>query len=402
MKQLALPEYTLEPERYELFAEGFLAPEVSRRTFFKVVGGGLVVACLLPTEEATAQRRPRGQRFPRELGAWLHVGADSGVTVYTGKAEMGQNIRTSLTQVVAEELRLPPERIRLVMADTQQTPFDLGTFGSMTTPMMAPQLRRVAAAARELLLDLAAEQGKTERAALTVNDGKVVGPRSKPSFTFGQLTKGKKLAKLIGDTEPKPPPKWTVAGTSVPKVDGREFVTGTHKYASDVTRPGMVFGKVLRPPSFKAQADVPPGRRRAQAARRESGARWQLRRCGCTDRVRRGARPGCPSCRVEDSAAAVRGRTVQVSERASIAGPRLRRPWTRRTRLGQGGNANGGQDVGGELHGGLYRPCAAGAAGRRGGVDRRQADRVDGDAAALRRSRRTGQRAWTCLLRRCA
>jgi len=99
-----------------------------------------------------------GAPAPKEMGAWLHIGEDSLVTVYTGKVEIGQNIRTSLSQVVAEELRLPPERIRLVMADTQLTPFDPGTFGSITTPRMAPQLRRVAAAAREYLLDLTAEQ----------------------------------------------------------------------------------------------------------------------------------------------------------------------------------------------------------------------------------------------------
>lgn len=80
------------------------------------------------------------------------------VSVYTGKAEVGQNIRTSLSQVVAEELRLPMTAVRLVMADTQLTPPDAGTFGSRTTPDMAVRLRRVAATARELLLDLAAEQ----------------------------------------------------------------------------------------------------------------------------------------------------------------------------------------------------------------------------------------------------
>ncbi len=176
------------------------------------------------------------------------------MTVYTGKVEIGQNIRTALTQVVAEELRQTPERIRLVMADTQLTPFDAGTFGSSSTPRMAPQLRRVAAAAREYLLDLAAEQGSVDRASLTVTDGKIAGPRSTPSFTFGQLTKGKKLMKVIDDKAPTTPAdKWTVAGTSPPKVDGREFVTGAHRYASDVKRPGMIFGKVLRPPSFKAK-----------------------------------------------------------------------------------------------------------------------------------------------------
>src|SRR5262249_29354922 len=132
-------------------------------------------------------------------------------------------------------------------------PFDMGTFGSSSTPQMASQLRRAAAAAREELIGLAAEQGKVDKASLTVKDGKVVGSDGKASFDFGDLTKGKKLMRVIGeDAQGTPADKWTVAGTSVPKVDGRSFVTGKHEYASDVRRPGMLFGKVLRPPSFKA------------------------------------------------------------------------------------------------------------------------------------------------------
>jgi nicotinate dehydrogenase subunit B len=249
-------DFPFEPERYELF-EGSASWEVSRRQFFQIVGGGVVVALLLGEEAAAQQpqRRPGfGQPLPKEVGAWLHIGGDSAVTVYTGKVEIGQNIRTSLTQVVAEELRLPPARIRLVMADTGLTPFDGGTAGSQTTPMMAAQLRRVGAAAREILLDLAAEQGKVQRGTLTVVDGKVVGPGGKPAFDFGQLTGGQKLMKLIADKPPTTPAeKWTVAGTSVAKVDGLAFVTGGHQYASDIQRPGMLFGKVLRPPSFKAE-----------------------------------------------------------------------------------------------------------------------------------------------------
>jgi isoquinoline 1-oxidoreductase len=258
MNEQLLPDLPIEAERYEFFEDSLLSFEPSRRGFFRVVGGGLVVALLLG--DAAAQppggrggRRPGGGPQPREIGAWLHVGEDGTVTVYTGKVELGQNIRTSLTQVVAEELRLAPGRIRLVMADTQLTPFDMGTFGSQTTPRMASQLRRVAAAARELLLDMAAEQGKVERAALAVKDGKVAGPDGKPSFDFGKLTSGKKLVKLIDEKAPTTAPeKWTVTGTSVPKVDGRTLVTGEHRYASDVRRPGMLFGKVLRPPSYKA------------------------------------------------------------------------------------------------------------------------------------------------------
>jgi nicotinate dehydrogenase subunit B len=257
MSEHLFDDLLLEPERYELFTDTVLSAELDRRAFFRIVGGGLIVACVLG--EAAAQPPGRGRGGfgapgPKELGAWLHVGEDSVVTVYTGKVEIGQNARTSLTQVVAEELHLPMERIRLVMADTQLVPFDGGTAGSGTTPRMAPQLCRAAAAARELLLDLAAEQGKVKRETLSVQDGKLVATDGKASFTFGQLTHGKKLMKVIDDKTPTTPAeKWTVAGTSPLKVDGKAIVTGKHSFASDIKRPGMLFGKVLRPPSFKAE-----------------------------------------------------------------------------------------------------------------------------------------------------
>jgi isoquinoline 1-oxidoreductase len=228
--------------------------ELNRRDFLAVAGSGIVVALLVGSAEAQQPRRGRGfGNMPREIGAWLHIAEDGAVTVYTGKVEIGQNIRTSLAQVVAEELRTPVDRIKMVMADTASVPFDMGTFGSLTTPMMSSQLRRVAAATRELLLDLAAEKSGVERGKLTVAKGKVSGSDGKPAYHFGQLTQGKKLVKVIGDDVPTTPAdKWTVEGTSVPKVDGRAFVTGAHQYASDIRRPGMLYGKVLRPPAFKA------------------------------------------------------------------------------------------------------------------------------------------------------
>src|SRR5687768_12317270 len=154
----------IEPERYELFEQPKYQFDLDRRDFFRVVGGGIVV-CLLVTGQAAAQQRSRGGRGgggPQEIGGWLHIDESGQVTVYTGKTEVGQNIRTSLSQAVADELRLPIGSIRLVMADTELTPPDAGTFGSRTTPDMAVRLRRVAAAAREVLLDLAAEQTKAD------------------------------------------------------------------------------------------------------------------------------------------------------------------------------------------------------------------------------------------------
>lgn len=251
------PEQEIEVERYELFAEPRYDFAVSRRDFFKVAGAGIVICLLWDEAPAFQQRRGGGGNSggsgPQELGAWLHIGETGQVTVYTGKVEVGQNARTSLTQVVAEELRLPLSSIRLVMADTDVVPYDAGTFGSGTTPRMSPQLRRVAVAARELLIDLAAEQLKAERRTFSVSAGKVTHSPSGRSFTFAELTQGKKLTKSItADIQLTANAEWKVAGTSVPKVDGREIVTGGHKYTSDVKRPGMLYGKVLRPDMLSA------------------------------------------------------------------------------------------------------------------------------------------------------
>ena len=111
--------------------------ELGRRQFFRIVGGGVVVVALLLARPRHSANGPaRGRRCPKEVGAWLHIGEDGAVTVYTGKVEIGQNIRTSLTQVVAEELHTPVERIRLVMADTA-----LDARSTWARPAAAPRRR---------------------------------------------------------------------------------------------------------------------------------------------------------------------------------------------------------------------------------------------------------------------
>lgn len=256
-------EQNLEPERYELRAKPRYAFSVERRDFLKVAGAGLIVLLVYPRAPGQ-QRQGRGQGrggqgrgggggAPQEIGAWIRVAEDGTVSCYTGKTEVGQNIRTSLTQAVAEELRAPVASISFVMADTDIVPYDRGTFGSRTTPDMNLQLRRVAAAAREVLLDLATEKLGTDRSALSAAEGKIATRDGAKSATFGELTQGKQLvATVTRDTQPRAAKDWTVAGTSVPKVDGRAFVTGGHKYASDISRPGMLHGKVLRGPGLNA------------------------------------------------------------------------------------------------------------------------------------------------------
>jgi isoquinoline 1-oxidoreductase len=247
----------LEPERYELTAAAPYRFDLDRREFFKFLGAGVLVVSILKSavvaQESGGASQRRGDSLPKEIDAWLHIGENRKITVYTGKVEMGQNIRTSLSQAVAEELQVPIEKIEMVMGDTQLTPFDMGTFGSRTTPTMNLQLRKVAAAAREMLIGLAAAQWQTDRQKLVAADGKVTDPQNNRSLDYAALTKGQQLTQIVTvGTSLIPATSWKVAGQSAIKVDGRDFVTGRHRYPSDQKLPDMLYGKVCRPTSFNA------------------------------------------------------------------------------------------------------------------------------------------------------
>ncbi|HUF51521.1 MAG TPA: molybdopterin cofactor-binding domain-containing protein [Longimicrobiales bacterium] len=245
----------IEPDRHELRAGLPYHFAFSRREFVGTVGTGVVVLVI-------ARRGSAGPLLEGDVAAsralrdpvstWLHVAGDGVVTVYTGKVEVGQDIRTSLTQSVADELGSAPGAVRLVMGDTDLTPYDAGTFGSRSTPQMTPLLRRAAAAAREIIVARAAQQWGVAASTLVVRDGRVVGAGR--SAGIGEVTAGEKLVQEIpADLPIRGRTQWTIAGTSIPKVGARDIVTGTHRYTSDMRLPRMLIGKVLRPPSFGAR-----------------------------------------------------------------------------------------------------------------------------------------------------
>jgi isoquinoline 1-oxidoreductase len=250
-------QFEIEPERYELTAGPAYHFETGRRDFFKLLGAGLLVVMALKSTAAAQESGSKGhateQNLPKDIAAWLHIGENGKVTVYTGKVEVGQNIRTSLSQGVAEELHYPIDEIELVMGDTQLTPFDMGTFGSRTTPAMNLQLRKVAAAACDSLIGLAAAQWQIDRARLVAQDGRIIDPQTKRSVEYADLVKGKQLTQNLPAEDPRiPAAQWRIAGQSAPKVNGRAFVTGKHNYPIDQKLPDMLHGKIVRPDSFGA------------------------------------------------------------------------------------------------------------------------------------------------------
>ncbi|KPK57004.1 MAG: hypothetical protein AMS21_12055, partial [Gemmatimonas sp. SG8_38_2] len=119
------------------------ATRMDRREFVKLLGGGIVVVVNLgPLTLFNSRAAEAAQRgYPEDINAYLHIAADGKVTLYSGKIEMGQGVMTSLTQMAAEDLSVSLETIHIVMGDTDTCPWDMGTFGSLTTRMFGPAVR---------------------------------------------------------------------------------------------------------------------------------------------------------------------------------------------------------------------------------------------------------------------
>jgi CO/xanthine dehydrogenase Mo-binding subunit len=199
-------KFVPEPERYEFTAAPMHHFELARRDFFKFLGAGIAVFALAKDTPATQETAPsqgfHQEELPKDITAWLHIGEDGNVTAFTGKVEIGQNIRTSLAQTVADELHLPFDSVTMVTADTALTPFDFGTVGSRSMPTMSPQLRRAAAAARDLLVGAAAKEWNVAAEGLTTADGKVTDPATGRSLRYADLARGKTLAQNLPAEDP--------------------------------------------------------------------------------------------------------------------------------------------------------------------------------------------------------
>ncbi len=185
--------------------------------------------------------------------AWVHIGADSAVTAFTGKVEAGQGTRTALALLVAEELAVPLATVTVAMADTDAAPFDYGTFGSRSMPHAAPPLRAAAAGARRVLTSIAAARFGLAASELTAGNGMIAGPDGAPSSSYGELVAGLRRAELVPADEPvTPAAAWRSAGRPVRAAGAAKVVTGAKVFPADLRIDGMLHGCVLRPPAHGA------------------------------------------------------------------------------------------------------------------------------------------------------
>jgi isoquinoline 1-oxidoreductase len=234
---------------------------MNRREFLKrlgVLGGGIIIG-FNTFDRHTWARMPRtgflDAEIPTDFNAFLRIGADNRVVLYTGKIEMGQGAMTSIPQLLAEELYVNYDAVDIVMGDTDLCPWDAGTFGSLSIRHFGIFLREAASEARGVLMELAADHLKSPAGRLVTRNGHVYDP-SKPDrrVSYGELTRGNVIEKHLEDVPPlKPFPEYETMGKTFPRRDALEKVTGTAKFSGDIRLDGMLYAKILRPPAHGAK-----------------------------------------------------------------------------------------------------------------------------------------------------
>ena len=225
---------------------------LSRRQFIE--GGALVVAFnFFPVRTQAQTRLPGSLETNRMLNAWLRIDPDGSVTIFTGKIELGQGIGTALAQIAADELDVDLKRIAMIHGDTALTPNEGQTAGSQSVQNSGTALRFACAEARELLLGAAAAKLGAPAADLKVLDGAISGPGNAASSYWELAGQVDLKREATAQAKPRAPSEHKWVGKSIARRDIPKKFTGGAAYVQDIRLPGMLFGRVVRPPSPGAQ-----------------------------------------------------------------------------------------------------------------------------------------------------
>jgi CO/xanthine dehydrogenase Mo-binding subunit/aerobic-type carbon monoxide dehydrogenase small subunit (CoxS/CutS family) len=193
------------------------------------------------------------QRYP-DLDSWFKINPDGTITLLTGKVEYGQGLRTALAQIAAEELDVAIDCIQVVMGDTDQTPDEGFTVGSRSLETTGRAVRQAAAEARQHLLSIAFEELEAPRERLMVTNGTITDPATGRSTTYWELSGGKKFGvQVTGSRMAKVPDAYRIVGQPAKRTDLLAKVTGAGVFIQDIDLPGLVYGRVVRPPGVHAR-----------------------------------------------------------------------------------------------------------------------------------------------------
>ncbi|UCC61592.1 MAG: molybdopterin-dependent oxidoreductase, partial [Anaerolineae bacterium] len=207
-----------------------------------------------PQPSAPADVLPYTLTKTPDLDAWVRINTDGTITLFTGKAELGQDIKTSVAMIGADELDVSLERIRVVSADTAQSPDEGYTVSSMSLETSGNAIRYAAAEVRHMALSVAHEELEAPMERLTVTDGTITDPATGRSVTYWDLFGGKRFGcRVTGVAQPKRPQAYRIVGRPAQRLDLLAKVTGSAHFVHDLDLPGMVHGRVVRPPDYGAR-----------------------------------------------------------------------------------------------------------------------------------------------------
>ena len=230
---------------------------VSTRRDVLKTGGTLLVTFMLADKVLPALAESNAGKktvAPDEVDGFLSIDTDGQVTVYSGNVDLGTGLRTALTQIAAEELDVPLNRVTLIQGDTMLTPDQGPTFGSLSIWMGGTQLRQAAATARKALMDLAMKRLGVPASELRIESGTIKG--NGKSASYAELIGGGAFSlKIDKDAPLKDPATYTIVGKSVPRLDIPAKATGSFMYMQDFRVPEMLHGRVVRPPAMGASLE---------------------------------------------------------------------------------------------------------------------------------------------------
>jgi nicotinate dehydrogenase subunit B len=231
--------------------------EYSRRQFGQAAAGIVLFFSMRPGTilgQSAPARLPADLEANRRLDSWLRINPEGNIEAFTGKVELGQGNLTALAQIAAEELDVAFERVRMRPVDTSHSPDESYTAGSASIEASGSALRYAAANARAILLEMAGAKLGVPVDGLTVDDGVISSSAAASRVTYWQLASETPLARNASSDVPlKSPSKYRIVGTSAPRLDIPAKLTGGEAYVQDMRVPGMLFGRVVRPPSYDAR-----------------------------------------------------------------------------------------------------------------------------------------------------
>jgi nicotinate dehydrogenase subunit B len=229
------------------------APLFNRREFTAGLGAIVVAFSLDPKLARGQERLPGSLQNNRKLDGWIRINADGSATVFTGKVELGQGILTALAQIAAEELDLPLSRVKMISGDTGQTPNEGQTAGSQSIENSGTALRMAGAEVRAILIDLAAKRLGVPADQLAVADGVIAAPDGR-KVGYGEL-KPDLNHEASAKATPKPVANHKIVGKSISRFDIPAKVAGGAAFVQDMRLPGMLHGRVIRPPRYDSKLD---------------------------------------------------------------------------------------------------------------------------------------------------